>query len=270
MSDDVANEGAANASEGPPDWVGYTVGGTDVHGARIKDVLHVSAACAVYITDDDSLGWHADDAFCTDPSSSAAEANELLTELKAAIGTKSVVRRGIRIIGGELARAFFQRGAHPTYDFFQRGREFIEGRRRESLHIKYVVAAFVTTIVLASVCTVIGAAVGTGSVFYLAAALGSGGSFVSVAHRFRSIPIERFSSGIYTVIAGVSRAILGAQFGALLVLFQKAGLLLSVAADHPYLLFAAAFVAGFSERLIPDVLERLEKSVSGRGDGKTA
>jgi hypothetical protein len=269
MNDNVPADPTAKDAEGPPDWVRYTVGAKDVHGARIKDVLHLSEACAVYITEDDSLAWHADDELCTDPASSAAEANELLTELKAAISTKSIVRRGIRILGGELARAFFQRGTNPTFDFFQRGREFIEARRRESLHIKYVVAAFLTTLLLASICVLVGRIAVVGREFYLAAVLGAGGSFVSVAHRFRTIPIERFSSGSYTAIAGVSRAILGALFGSLLVLFQKAGLLLAVAADHVYLLYAAAFVAGFSERLIPDVLERLEKSVSGRED-KTA
>src|SRR5256885_9316681 len=153
MNDDMTHDALATPAENMPEWVTYTVGGKDVHGAQITDVLHVSAACAVYITDGDRLSWHADDSFCADPSSSAAEASELLTELKAVISTKAVVRRGIRIIGGELARAFFQRRTSPTGDFFIRGREFIESHRTESLHIRYVVAAFATTIVLALVFT---------------------------------------------------------------------------------------------------------------------
>jgi len=85
---------------------------------------------------------------------------------------------------------------------------------------------------------------------------------VSVSQRFRSIPIEPYSSGLYTSISAVTRAFFGALFGALFMLLHKGGVLLAFAADRLPLLYAAAFVAGFSERLMPEVLERFERTVS--------
>jgi hypothetical protein len=226
----------------------------------------------VYITEEeeDGLGWSADSAFCVDVGASLAEASDLLNELRAVIDRPSVRRRGCQIIGVELARAFQERVAGDTRDFFAVARQFVDASLRERLHLRYVVAAFVTTCVVSTACVAGALRLAGSPTFFVAAALGGVGALVSVTQRFRRIPLERYSSSFYTAAAGVSRICVGAVFGALFLMFQKAGLLLAIATDQPFLLFSAAFVAGFSERMIPEILERLETTVGVDDKGTTA
>lgn len=107
--------------------------------------------------------------------------------------------------------------------------------------------------------------------FLRASALGATGAVMSVVQRFQTIPIERYTSKLFTVIGGSSRVIYGAGFGALFLLFLKAGLILQIAADRSYLLAAAALLAGFSERAMPELLEALDRQLLSRPkseDGK--
>lgn len=48
------------------------------------------------------------------------------------------------------------------------------------------------------------------------------------------------------------------------LLFHKADVLLRFAEGRPFLLYATAFVAGFGERAIPEVLVRFERQIVAR------
>jgi hypothetical protein len=87
---------------------------------------------------------------------------------------------------------------------------------------------------------------------------------MSVSQRFKTIPIERYTSRLFTAIGGGSRIIYGAAFGTLFLLLQRAGLILQIAAQRPYLLWVAAFIAGFSERAIPELLESIDRQLLSR------
>src|SRR5205814_261204 len=100
--------------------------------------------------------------------------------------------------------------------------------------------------------------------FLLAAILGGVGAIISVSQRFNSIEVERYMSHHLATIGGCSRAVFGCSFGAVFLLFQKAGIILSAANDQPWFLAAAALVAGFSERAIPEVLAQFESQIAAR------
>ena len=59
-----------------------------------------------------------------------------------------------------------------------------------------------------------------------------------------------------------ARIFFGGMFGATLVLFQKAKLLLTIAEGNFYAIGSFALVAGFSERLIPELISSLETHLS--------
>ena len=48
------------------------------------------------------------------------------------------------------------------------------------------------------------------------------------------------------------------------LLFHKADVLVRFGEGRPFLLYATAFVAGFGERVIPEVLERFERQIVAR------
>jgi hypothetical protein len=240
-----------------PVWLSYHVGGKDVHGQVITSLPYRSQEVCVYIVEGERIGWHFSGNEGADSDRSVAEVNVLSTELKIMFPKGSILKRGIYLIAADFAEALTMRRSADERDLFAPAREFIGARRRESLHIAYLVSAFFTMIALG----VFGLSLSTSAEyrqFLVAASFGSLGSFVSIAQRLKNTPIERFSSRRYTAIAGVSRSLLGSIFGMLFLLFQKAGLVLSFAGTNTFILYAVAVAAGFSERLVPQLLERFE------------
>ena len=214
----------------------FVAGGTDNHGKVIRDVLHANPHSCVYTTEDNHIGWKTVDGYLTDSALSIAESTILLNELRAVFRESAVIRDGVRLIATGLSTALRTRRADDTRDFFLSAREFIDARRRERLHLTYLGTA-ATTALSVSIISVASIQFSneTARHFLVATALGAIGGFLSVALRFRTVPVERYSSARYTAAAGMSRAILGALFGALFLLFQRAGILLAVASSNEYL-----------------------------------
>jgi hypothetical protein len=100
--------------------------------------------------------------------------------------------------------------------------------------------------------------------FVIGVSLGAMGAVLSVSQRFRTIVINRYGSLLFTIIAGSARVLFGALFGLTLLIFQKSGFVLAGIGDNPYSLAAATLVAGFSERLIPDLVGTIESSMENR------
>jgi hypothetical protein len=63
------------------------------------------------------------------------------------------------------------------------------------------------------------------------------------------------------IASGCSRVIFGAIFGAVAHLFVQAELLLPISKVNVFFTAAIAFIAGFSERAIPELLEQMEKQI---------
>lgn len=106
--------------------------------------------------------------------------------------------------------------------------------------------------------------------FALSAAAGALGAALSVSQRFRSIPIDRFASRRFTVTGGVSRVVFGALFGVVFLMFQKSGLILAAIESNSFAISTAALVAGFSERLIPELIGTVESKLLQGGVDKGA
>ena len=92
------------------------------------------------------------------------------------------------------------------------------------------------------------------------------GAFLSVLMRTNSLrPLERLP-GWFAEIQGASRVTMGALFGVIAYLGVQGNLIVGDAADNVYLLFVTAVAAGFSERLAPDLLNRIASGVQSGSD----
>jgi hypothetical protein len=233
------------------------------HGAVIDEVVQISDTCGVYITTGDKLHWLLlDDDMPVDHGRSTGTAMDLLTQLDALALPKGTHRRGLKIIGTCLHEALTNHNVHDRRKHFSRAQEFVATRVRERLQIWYFSTAVAATFFLCALLALVWSQVQGAGTYAMAGLLGGVGAFVSIAQRFRSIPIERYSSYSYTALGGISRIVFGVIFGELLLLMQKAGLVLALADTQPFLLGLACFVAGFSERLIPELLEQFESRLS--------
>jgi hypothetical protein len=234
-------------------------------GAVVDEVIQISNTCGVYITKGDKLHWLVDsdgDDSSLELGRSSATAMDLLTQLHALRLPKSTHRRGLKIIGTSLHEALTSRTGRDRRNHFSRAQEFVTTRLRERLQIWYFATAGATTLLLAALLGVTWGLVDEAGTWAMAGLLGGVGAFLSVAQRFRSIRIERYTSYSYTALGGISRIVFGVIFGGLLLLMQKAGLVLAIADTQPFLLAVACFIAGFSERLIPELLEQLESRLA--------
>jgi hypothetical protein len=233
------------------------------HGAVVTEVVQLSETCGVYIIAGDKLHWLLlDEDMPVDHGRSTGIAMDLLTQLDALALPKDTHRRGLKIIGSCLHEALTTHNAHDRRTQFSRAQQFVTTRVRERLQIWYFSTAVAATFLLSALLALVWSQVDGAGTYAMAGLLGGVGAFVSIAQRFRSIPIERYSSYSYTALGGISRIVFGAIFGELLLLMQKAGLVLALADTQPFLLALACFVAGFSERLIPELLEQFESRLS--------
>lgn len=246
-------------------WLQYKEGGRDAWGDKIVNIVHQTQRGAIYLTESGSLIWDVEENLGAHWVVTTREAFSLITQVKTTINSNFIQNRALKMIASGLAVALEATTTTPQDDFLVKAREFITVRQREVFQIRYFIAAVVTTMITTPSMALISArATPLAREFLIAALLGGAGALISVSQRFRSIAIEPFSSSMFTAIGGGSRVFFGCAFGAIFLLFQKAGIVLSLANGQPFLLAAAAFVAGFSERAIPEVLEKFEQQITAR------
>jgi hypothetical protein len=248
---------------GSSPWRGYQNGGSTRSGDVIADILAKGDRCCVFLDSSGYLQWEYDEKVCIDGESSVATALELLARLKVTAPRKKTLRRAQSLIAAALSRAFEERRENDGRDFFSAAAAYIDARRTEVLHIWYVSAALITAALLSTgVLSFAHLNPAMSDFLRLAAPMGACGAVISVALRFREIPIELYSSRGYTAIGGFLRVFFGAAFGAIALLFQRAGLLLTVLGTDAFTIASVAFVAGFSERFVPDLIVSLEQRLA--------
>ena len=94
------------------------------------------------------------------------------------------------------------------------------------------------------------------------AVFGVGGAWVSILERAQRLTLKPFEPPSYFAFQGATRIILGAVFGVFIVIVLKAGLVLTILHDTSWGLACAAFVAGASERLVPEMVRSIEGTYS--------
>lgn len=96
---------------------------------------------------------------------------------------------------------------------------------------------------------------------------GSLGSIVSILTRIKEYENEKYTDSILPFFIGAFKPLIGGSFGIFLFTLITSGLLPLQIEDKAtpinewYALFGIAFVAGFSERLVKDIISQTEKRV---------
>ncbi len=94
----------------------------------------------------------------------------------------------------------------------------------------------------------------------LAAAAGSTGSLASVLQKLRKLEVSHYPGRMTAGFGGCLRVVLGGIFGIVLFLGTTAGLLLSALNNIPGGILLVGFIGGVSERLVPEMISKLESS----------
>jgi hypothetical protein len=125
---------------------------------------------------------------------------------------------------------------------------------------RYVMGGSITSILVLAVAILTGVVAANGSVDLLAISGGAGGvgAWASILQRASRLELGPLETPAHLQFQGVTRILIGTTFGIVAVAAMNAGLLLSSATQSLWTTGIATFVAGFSERLIPELITRIE------------
>jgi uncharacterized protein YegP (UPF0339 family) len=169
-------------------------------------------------------------------------------------------------LGKALFAAFHTpEGTKPGREF-RKVRLFVRKKAKERARLTYVLASLAAAAVLALMMVPI--------YFYfripasklalviLGGCFGAVGATISVLQRNPSLELDPWMSRRYHALQGVSRIVLGFIFGGIFVIASKANFVLGVIRNNSSPLLILCIVAGFSERLIPELLSKFESTQS--------
>lgn len=257
-------------------WLAYKVGDHDSGGVKILKIIHRDDRGMIYWIPGDkmphNLKWEVDDNLGAHWNRSTAATRNLLAPVKKVIQDSEDRDTALMMLAAGLTLALKASATDLEQDYLIDAANYIRDRQREILQIRYFMASVATAVAISVSALLISGILTSWRLFdetvtlrarefSLAALLGGAGAMISVSQRFRSIEVERYMSRKLATIGGCSRIVFGCWFGAVFLLFHKAGLVLSAANEHPWMLAAFALVAGFSERAIPEVLAQFERQI---------
>ncbi len=167
-------------------------------------------------------------------------------------------------LGKALFAAFHTPDGTKPGKEFKKVRLFVRKKAKERARLAYVLASLASVAALALVVVPIYFLTAASNVALVAlgGCFGSVGATISVLQRNPLLELDPWMSTRYHALEGAARIVLGFIFGGIFVIASKANFVLGVISDNSYPLLILCIVAGFSERLIPELLSKLESSPS--------
>jgi hypothetical protein len=180
-----------------------------------------------------------------------------------------------QILGGELAAAFRagETVASPV-EVFSGSRGFIQRRLEAAVTNLYVIssltfAGILGTMLALSIAFPLIGLVASARLLSVGALGGMIGAFISVLQRSGSLVVTQFAPRTQVISQAIVRLALGIVFGALVVIAVRGNVAFGTFRSEPYALFLLAVAAGFSERLIPDLLTNITKASTSSESSKS-
>lgn len=244
----------------------YKIGDQGASGQKITTILGQSSLAVVYTTDDDHLRWEyfANDEIVPNwllPSLTTFDS--LMGKIKQVL-PKQYKKDAFSELGKDLFAALNIIDEKDFYDTFKSLKHDILLKAIEPLRIRYIMSAVITTIVI------IGILIPLAFIFkdyhqdaFICCTIpvfGSLGAVLSIMQRSTTLELDPLSSKKYVSLQGAIRAILGLLCGIFLLIVIKANLLLGTFASNNYVIAVFATIAGFSERFVPDLVNKFETS----------
>jgi hypothetical protein len=158
------------------------------------------------------------------------------------------------ILGTELSIALQRSAAIEPADALLASRDYIQLRNESRMRVRYISASLGAAALFGFIAWLL---VRSDLGLLLGCAGGIVGSAISVLQRSADLEIRRFMPPAQVILQGTVRITLGILFGMIVVAAVRAGLVLGEFGKSENTLFIAGVVAGFSERLVPDLLTKI-------------
>jgi hypothetical protein len=242
-------------------WLAYKVGDKNRDGSIITFIVVKDPDLAIYfVKGEDSFVFE----YVISKYPHAPEAFAISKALNSRVSV-SIPKRQRHIAYSLIASAFFvaltSGGLVKENNYFADVEQFIDNKSNESIHLKYVFAAIAFAILSVIPPLLYFQYYGKTLIYHIlvGGSFGACGSLVSLLTRFREVVIPKYSSWIHTSLNGFTRILIGTIFGAMLILMQQSGVVLTFIGTNQLLLYMFAFGSGLSERYVPDLIQNLQK-----------
>ncbi len=236
----------------------YKIGDRTRAGTTIAFIFGVTEELIVYRDTDQKVQWETSDLTPT-----ATQIHHIFARLHACM--KSSVPKARRDeFRDQLAQALFLAltEGHPdqAIEHFTDVEQALTQAALYRARLCYGVSGTVTFIVLAGATAA--TAYLTNQVlartFALSALSGISGAWASVLHRSSSLALGPFDPTGQHIFQGSTRIGLGILFGLFTAVASKANLLLGFAFENLWVMLVLTFLAGFSERFVPEMIKAFE------------
>lgn len=219
----------------------------------VRSVIARSANFAVWISERGNVGFQYQNLDVTESINEYTRIKALATSMLPQEHMETFNYR----LGAALANALRTKPGSNTSEFFSPLETLIHRIAENKLRISYLFSTTLTTAILATAFFTI-YIVATPSDFFksslVVACGGFLGTFISVLERSNGITISEYESPKLIILQGLLRVCLGGIFGLTAYLAAISGFAFSIFSDMTAKLLLLGIIAGFSERLIPDLI----------------
>ncbi|WP_282114756.1 hypothetical protein [Pseudoalteromonas arctica] len=230
---------------------------------ELKAIVSSGPLYNVYRLKDDLIQWN----HCNLPETlrKPVEDFNALQSLASAVLPKSQRKSVSRLLSASLSSAFRCEKIADDLDLFEKPRKFIHSQIESYLKIKIFYISLFTTICMqfSLLCGYL--YFNSGLMYFAGASAGIFGVMVSSLQRNNKITIDPYTSSLGLYSEGISRIFVGIIFGLFIIFCANSELALAPFKENIYALICFAFISGFSERFVPDLMS----SVAGKANSNS-
>lgn len=245
---------------------------------KIEILIAVEQHYIVFLDPDYYVHWYYHDSYgeliegCGDVLARVADLEATSSELL----KKPHLEAQRRMLGEALARLLHDKKVIHANDMLKKAADFLKSRSLERARIWFLSAMIIATFAIlllgwtfwrfqnALLASLAFSAEATP--VFLGFTMGSLGALLSVLLRLNNLPVDPSAGPRVHYFEGVMRVLVGALAGALFVMAVKTNILLSAINESPNaltLLILFSIVAGASEQLLPNLINRISSILVG-------
>jgi hypothetical protein len=235
----------------------------DKHKDEIKSIVSSGPLFAIYRVKDDLIQWS--HSKLPESLRKPVEDFNALQSLATSVLPKSQRKSVSRLLSASLSSAFRQESVADDVDLFEKPRKFIHSQIESYLKIKIFYVSLFTTIAMLILFLCGYLYFNSGLVYFAAASAGILGVMVSSLQRNNKTSIDPYTSPLGLYSEGISRIFIGVVFGLFIIFCAYSELALAPFKEDIYALVCFAFISGFSERFVPDLMSSVAGKANGNG-----